>query len=91
MKSSEEIAGWLKDKPWYKNFKKNIRKAGELVLNGEKGLSTIVGAFVWSDTKEGSQFWRKVEQEFVEWYGQGSSIEFTHVNEVPDEYKRKEE
>ena len=88
MKTREEISKWLKDKPWYEKFKKNIIENEFSILNGCEGGNTIVGAFTWCYSDEGYRFWQDINNEFIEWLYGDSSMNGMYVN---NEYKTMED
>ena len=76
MRTKEEIKKWLEEKPWFKNYVKNIYlqrldfnpSTMERFLSGSKGEDTISGAFTWCGTSEEHKFWECVNKEFHNWY-----------------------
>lgn len=74
MKTPEQIREWLQSQEWYKLFRLNTYLDNislitiEKVLSGNCRKNTIVLSFVWESTKEGWDFWNKVNDDFEEWY-----------------------
>ena len=82
MKTKEEVAEWLKKQEWVEQFKNGIIKTltgrgreknyiKNFIIEATSGAwlyDTISDAFVWSETKEGHLFWKKVNKEFLNWY-----------------------
>lgn len=80
MKTPAEIVAWLKSHKWYRSYIKHTRSnftdvepnIANKFINGEKGIDTIIGAFIWSKhpyrKKNGVSFWGNIDDEFKEWF-----------------------
>lgn len=77
MKTPEEVIEWLKNQgiEFYKKFCQNVIRFNEghdnfcqNLSKGLYGIGTIEVAFPWDKTEQGSKFWSKINDEFVEWY-----------------------
>jgi hypothetical protein len=59
---------------WYERYVENLKgeyqdiNQRQKFLLGDKGASTISSAFLYSDTQEGTEYWAKVEEQFLKWY-----------------------
>lgn len=73
MKSVTEITEWLKEHKLYEKFRVNYNKARHSFSFTEfmmKFLSKhIVSlAFVWHDTKEGNEYWNRINNKYLKWH-----------------------
>ena len=74
MKTAEQIREWLRDKPWYEQYKMNLFREKDSsmesreCLSGQSGLHTISKAFCWGTTEEGFDFWNDVDGKFTDWF-----------------------
>lgn len=80
MKTPAEIVAWLKSHKWYRSYVKHTRSTftdaklniANKFINGEKGIDTITGAFIWSEhpyrKKNGISFWGNIDYEFKDWF-----------------------
>lgn len=73
MKTPEQIKEWLQKQEWYPQFRLNTYydnsvRTAEKVLSGDCLKGTMVLSFVWEKTKQGWDFWNKVNDEFEKWY-----------------------
>lgn len=73
-RSNSEIKQWLKNRDWYYQYVRNLKKEYQNMnqirefLLGEKGPNTLSAAFSYSETPEGAGFWLKQEELFLSWY-----------------------
>ena len=85
-----EIECWLKSQSWFPLWWNNIilylkeeyddldmayEHAMDILTKGEYDKQTISSAFPWSTTKEGTEYWAKMELKFLRWYF-GQYIDF---------------
>lgn len=82
MKSAEEIEKFLKNRPWFEKFKKNVERGdvsgddSSKILQGYYFDDTIRAAFCWEFTPEGFNYWRKRNEQFLRWYHSSEPIGF---------------
>ena len=73
-RTRQAIAKWLKNQEWYEAFCDNMvlqSRSTEQIYECINGLfyeSTISGAFSWSFTPEGDDYWRNINNVFETWY-----------------------
>ena len=73
-RSKSDIKKWLKERDWYNRYVDNLKVEYQNInqrqkfLLGDKGAYTISAAFLYTDTQEGSEYWSKVEEQFLKWY-----------------------
>ena len=74
-KTAKQVREWLEAQPWYEAFKTNTSrrfwydaKTVQNVLNGVFLEATIMAAFDWDYSKEGSAYWEERQDEFMDWY-----------------------
>jgi hypothetical protein len=59
---------------WYERYVENLKieyqdiSQRQKFLLGDKGVYTISAAFCYMDTPEGTEYWSKVEEQFLKWY-----------------------
>lgn len=77
MRTEQEINKWLKSRPWFSNFKRNLeeysnrhgfKNAVRNCLTGKDGYNTISMAFMWEGTPEGRDYWVRRNVEFRQWF-----------------------
>lgn len=72
MRRPYEVKDWLRKQEWFEQYKNNVEKSTletpNGLLSGRQGLDTICRAFNWSATPEGTDFWVKANDKFVNWY-----------------------
>lgn len=73
-RSKSDIKKWLMARDWYERYVENLKgeyqdiNQRQKFLLGDKGAGTISSAFLYSDTPEGTEYWAKVEEQFLKWY-----------------------
>lgn len=73
-RSKSDIKKWLKERDWYNRYVDNLKveyqdiSQRQKFLFGDKGTNTISAAFLYRDTPEGTEYWTKVEEQFLKWY-----------------------
>lgn len=71
-RSATAIRFWLMTRIWYKRYLTNLLYENpddaDDFLDGKMGVTTISGAFMYSDTPEGVNYWGKKEEQFLRWY-----------------------
>lgn len=74
MRSERQIEAWLKRHKWYESFRRQReldqlrdRRTGD-ALQPLLGRHTILGAFDWTRSDEGLEFWAIKNKEFMIWY-----------------------
>ena len=73
-RSKADIKKWLMARDWYERYVENLKgeyqdiNQRQKFLLGDKGASTISSAFLYMDTPEGTEYWAKVEEQFLKWY-----------------------
>ena len=73
-RSKSDIKKWLMARDWYERYVENLKgeyqdiNQRQKFLLGDKGASTISSAFLYMDTPEGTEYWAKVEEQFLKWY-----------------------
>lgn len=77
MRTEQEIKAWLETRRWFNKFKRNLEKEAILhqdspkstddILEGRWGYMTISGAFLWCNTSEGVNYWKRRNIEFLAW------------------------
>lgn len=68
MRTPDEIAAWLRERPWYGQFVKNMLGDGFCTdaASGRYGMDTVSRAFIWHHTPEGFGCWQRRSQELQE-------------------------
>lgn len=71
-REAKEVSRWLRRRPWFNKYKRNIIEEDEskldYFLSGNAGMATLSAAFMYSDTPEGIKYWGKREERFLRWY-----------------------
>ena len=73
-RTKNDIKKWLKTRDWYDKYVNNLKVEYTDIyrrskfLFGDMGTSTISGAFFYSETPEGAEYWLKIEETFLKWY-----------------------
>lgn len=75
MKTKEQILEWIKNQDWYNSFITNVvtykKTTPEEYLNHNylnyKPEWFISGAFSWSKSKEGFEYWGEINAEYLKW------------------------
>lgn len=67
-----QVKDWLRRQEWFEKYKTNVECSSmekpNGLLSGKAGVDTICRAFNWAETPEGTDFWVKVNDEFMDWY-----------------------
>ena len=78
MRTAKEIRQYLIQQRWYKDYVRNVKKNLYLTkkdkkefLKGYQGDCTILYAFCWIETLQGSVYWSNVWDKFMKWYSKG--------------------
>jgi len=83
-RTANEIGRWLKRRLWFQKYVYNLinehidREEIVKYISGEMGDITISGAFKYSDTEEGLEFWGQKEEQFLKWYYHKEKKIFRH-------------
>ena len=64
-KTKDEVIKWLKDNGVYERFTHNISNQ---IAFSRLNRFTLAGAFIWRHTKEGFDYWNKINTKFIKWY-----------------------
>lgn len=72
MKKPFQVKDYLRKQEWYSRYKANVEGSTieklKGLLSGRAGVDTISRAFNWAETPEGTDFWVKANDEFMDWY-----------------------
>ena len=76
MKTPAETKAWLESREWYGEYKAAVEADAhnielglvEEYLEGRRGVMTVGGSFLWTDTPQGYKAWQRRYAEFQEWY-----------------------
>ena len=70
---SQEQLNWLYSREWFSNYRNNCERAGTEIRwteykTGDLDPRNIIsGAFPWSGTPEGHDYWYKAQSEWLEY------------------------
>lgn len=70
---SQEQLDWLYSREWFSNYRNNCERAGteigwtEYKTGDLDPRNIILGAFQWSSTPEGLEYWRKAHLKWLEY------------------------
>lgn len=74
-KTAKQVREWLEAQTWYEAFKANTTrrnwydmKTVQNILSGVFLEETIMAAFDWDYSAEGSRYWEEKQEEFMDWY-----------------------
>lgn len=67
MKTRQQIEDYINSREWGKQFWMNSNITSEpWRLSWNKDM--ILLAFSWSDTGEGTDYWKTIDREYTKWY-----------------------
>lgn len=76
-RTPKEIRRWFRSRLWYHDFLRNAWfgrssvKSAISIISGHCGMDTLMHAFRWDNTLQGSLFWEDRNCEFIKWYKYG--------------------
>lgn len=65
MKTKEQIIDYINSQPWKNAFYENAFNGGATPIYDEHIISDL---FIWLNTKEGTEFWQKVNDDYKKWF-----------------------
>ena len=72
MKTKEQIIDYINSQPWKNAFYENAFSSGATPIYDEHIISDL---FIWLNTKEGTEFWQKVNDDYKKWfYGEEHAV-----------------
>lgn len=74
MKTKKEVKKYIESQEWYNEFKEELMKNRKITVEkyfsdiGRMTRQLILGAFTWSQTLQGQEYWKNIEKAYLDWY-----------------------
>lgn len=73
-RTTQECLDYIKQQPWYDFYKVNIKRHSfGTPIEEISNRNLISSAFTFSNTIEGSNYWRIINKKYLEWYDESES------------------